>query len=533
MFPLNDCELYAIARAAAGLSWQDVPTGPVLRLMLMNLQPKDATSLLRLLGPELSTRVLTIDPSAPAPANPYRSVEAEPIFVPALPSEAQLDDVALQAAEMVGGWLKEILAWSTRRSPMTPPDFLTAGLVWTLGLAIARRCAVSLHKPIFPHLYVLWVAPTSLFKKTTGMDAIIDLVQAAMPHMLLPEENTPESFIGALGGKRPTNYDALSEYEKRLEDAGRTFAAQRGMLIDEASSLFGASKKDYMQGHTEMLMRLYDAPQRYTRNVRSEGKVVVYEASLCILGATTPVSLLRNISAQSWETGELARYVLLYPEHEMPYLTSVNGTDYKPPANLVKRLATLHTTLPMPPDPTSRLPEDQTAMQEPIVVYMTPEAHSAYNAYTKAVTYDLLRGTHTPDSRLHPNYARLHIQAAKVALSLAVMDWSEQGAAGAPQIQLGHWAQAQQIAETWRAAAHHLLDALNRGEDSRAEARIHDLLLSAADGLTLRDLTRKTGLRRKSIEDALRSLQEAGVIYAARQRRGERGPETILYRADP
>jgi DNA-binding transcriptional regulator GbsR (MarR family) len=55
-------------------------------------------------------------------------------------------------------------------------------------------------------------------------------------------------------------------------------------------------------------------------------------------------------------------------------------------------------------------------------------------------------------------------------------------------------------------------------------------LCGIPEGLTLRDLTRKTRLRRKSIEDALRSLQEAGIVTSTKQRRGERGPEATVFR---
>jgi hypothetical protein len=353
MSVLTDADLYAIARAAAGLSWQQVSVSPVVGLLLGNLQTQDATHLLRLFGAEVSGQVLHIDPSEPPPESPQpQHTEPEPVFVPPLPREARLSDRAIQAAEGVGSWLNDFTTWATRRSPMTPPLFLVSGGLWAVGLAVARRCAAPLHKPIYPHLYILWVALTSLFKKTTGMEAIYDLVNAAMPHMLLPEESTPEAFIAALGGKRPPNYDSLSPYEKKLEDTARVFAAQRGVLLDEASSLFGAARRDYMQGQAEMIMRLYDAPHRYTRNVRSEGKIVIYDASLCTLGATTPASLNRNISLQSWETGELARFALLYPDTDMPYDLG-NGLDnYAPSTGLVKRLAALHQALPQPPDPT-------------------------------------------------------------------------------------------------------------------------------------------------------------------------------------
>ncbi len=264
--------------------------------------------------------------------------------------------------------------------------------------------------------------------------------------------------------------------------------------------------------------------------VRKEGKIVVYDASLCILGATTPASLNRNISQQSWETGELARFVLLYPEGDMPYSPGSGLENYAPPPTLVSRLATLHHALPKPPDHSgaeSAAPASLLALQAQI----SPEASSAYRAYTRAVTYDLLRAPSKPDVRLHPNYARLHVQAAKAALCLAAIDWADTGAGGAPRITLDHWARAQHIAEGWRASAHRLIDALNRGEDSLTEARILEHLSLRPEGETLRDLTQRTGLRRKAIEDALRALMEAGLVGAERKRRGERGPEATLFRA--
>jgi DNA-binding transcriptional ArsR family regulator len=527
MSALTDADLHAIARATTGLPWTDIQVSPLVRQLLHNLHMKDSTHLLRLLGPEVSGQILKIDLTMPPP-EPAKVPDIERVRIPLLPPEAQLSDTALQAGEQVGRWLTDFSAWATRRSPMTPPLFLVAGGLWALGLAIARRCAAPLHKPIYPHLYVLWVAVTSLFKKTTGMEAIYDLFNAAMPHMLLPEESTPEAFIAALGGKKPPNYESLSPYEKKLEDTARIFAAQRGVLLDEASSLFGAIRRDYMQGHAEMIMRLYDAPHRYTRNLRSEGKIVIYEASLCILGATTPASLNRNIDAQSWETGELARFVLLYPDQEMPYNVGSGLEDYAPPADLVKRLAALHRALPKPPD-SLLMDGDKPPERHVLSALISKEAFAAYDAYTKAVTYDLLKAPDRPDARLHANYTRLHIQAVKVALSLAAIDWADAGGKGPLHITLGHWSQAQQIAERWRFSAHRLLDALNRGEDTLTETRILDHLASYAEGETLRDLTRRTGLRRKAIEEALRALIEAGLVREERRRRGERGPESTVY----
>jgi predicted transcriptional regulator len=75
------------------------------------------------------------------------------------------------------------------------------------------------------------------------------------------------------------------------------------------------------------------------------------------------------------------------------------------------------------------------------------------------------------------------------------------------------------------------MDALNRGDDSQTETRLLDTLITASNALTLRELTQCTGLRRKAIEEALRSLVDAGLVSVERRRRGERGPEATLFRA--
>ncbi|MCZ7545736.1 MAG: hypothetical protein M5R40_20450 [Anaerolineae bacterium] len=92
---------------------------------------------------------------------------------------------------------------------------VAAGGVFALGLAAARRCFLHLHEPIYPHLYVLWVAHSSIYKKTTGLAAIADLVRRVMPHMLLPEEMSPESFVNSLAGGKPENFDSLPPSSSR------------------------------------------------------------------------------------------------------------------------------------------------------------------------------------------------------------------------------------------------------------------------------------------------------------------------------
>ncbi|MHB8629271.1 MAG: ArsR/SmtB family transcription factor [Aggregatilineales bacterium] len=528
---LHNQDAYALARAVSGLSTEGLAVSPGIQLILnafTTKQPDDYRTLQRILreGGALD-QVLKLDPQAPqSPAIP----EEEPVTIPELPPEAHLSGDAIRAGAGVAGWLDEFMTWATARSPMTPHSFLQAGGIWTLGLAIARRCCVHLHAPIFPHLYILWIAPTSTFKKTTGMDAIADLVNTTMPHLLLPEESTPEAFVGALAGNKPSNYDSLSAYEKKIDDQGRSFAAQRGILIDEASSLIGATRKDYMQGLLEMILRLYDAPPRYTRNVRSEGKTVIREASLCILGATTPAALARSTNSSAWETGEFARYAMLFPDQDMPYDLGSSNTDvHRPPAGLVRRLGALHTLLPRPPEPVAS-DSSEPPKRDKLQTVIDTNAHAAYQTYARAVTYDLLRTKHPPDLRLQPNYARLHIQAVKIATALAAIDWADSGGKASIRITLGHWVRAQQMVEGWRASLHLLLSELDKGEEIVHQDKILTALEKANEGMSLRELSRGVRLSYKAIEATLKVLIDAGLVEERKRQNARGGPEAKVYR---
>jgi hypothetical protein len=56
-----------------------------------------------------------------------------------------------------------------------------------VGLAVARRCVL---RPgfgeVFPNPYYLWVAPTTYYHKSTGLNAITDMMRDTVPHLLLP-----------------------------------------------------------------------------------------------------------------------------------------------------------------------------------------------------------------------------------------------------------------------------------------------------------------------------------------------------------
>lgn len=425
------------------------------------------------------------------------------VDAPALPDAAQLSTSVERAAGSVGRWLSLYCEYASRVSPRTPAIFHESAGLWVGGLAIARRLCLRLaHGDIFPNLYVLWISLTTLFAKSTGLRILLDLVEDAVPHLLLSNEFTPEALLEELAGKEPTGLDDEPEAIRQLWLAGRDYAAQRGIVLDEASALFAGLRRDYLVGLSEMILRLYDGPRVYRRHTRAGGFAIARAAALSFIGATTPASLRRSEIAVAWQDGLLARFVLLTPEAEPRW--SQTNTRPAPPADLVSSLRKLSGELLLVPT--------WPALPEARVVILDAEAFAAWQRYDRALTFDLLTRSDKPDSRLWGNYGRFPTLALKVAMIVAALDWA-MGDEREPRVTLAHWARAQLITERWRESAHRLLETLSRNvEENGMEDRVIRLLAKAdSNGLTIREVYRVLHCTRNQMEPIFSGLVRDGL----------------------
>jgi hypothetical protein len=518
---INAVDAYVLKRALTGMKPDESVQASALVNALMASAPADGSKRFAYLSgivnadQALQSAVLAVDPAKP----PQK--QAAVVYVPELPPAARLKDAQRKAAEGACKWLDTFTAWAVKRSPLTPPAFLEAGAIWLLGLSIARRAYIQLeHERIFPHLYMLWVATTTRYAKSTGLNCIEHVANLCFPHMLMPHESTPEALVMNLSGRLPDNHAELKPFIRELLQEGSLYAGQRGLLIDEASSLLGAQKKDYMQGLMELLLKAYDAPNLQMRSTKSAGMVVMRNLGLSLLGATTPAAMSRYVGVESWETGQMARYALLFPDSLLPYPEGT-GDHYNPPLDVTSPLMHLHKLLPEPKD--ELLVDD---LSEPLGVLAEADAIKAYRAYARGL-HELVNGE--LDERLRGNYGRLATIAMKVALSLAMLDWSQQAAGNHPRILAIHWYRAQLITESWRASLHRLLQALNETKDTRFIDRIAVLLRYSPSGLTIRDMARSTGIPVRDIHGSLEVLIDSGEVEAYTQK-ADTGPSTTVYK---
>jgi hypothetical protein len=334
--------------------------------------------------------------------------------------------------------------------------------------------------------------------------------------MLMPQPGSPENFMSMLGGVLPPNFADIPQQDRARLEKGNRYAAQRGLLRDELSGLFKSMGRDYMAGLKELIMTLYDCPAYLDSNTNNKGLVVIRDAALSILGAATPAELATALSTSDWYNGNLARFGLLTPEPD--YGERPAPKDSQSPTDLAARLKRLHERLPEPPLPDA-LGEKKTA-----------EAWSlAADFWTACHIYEqALRAMTAPnaalDDRLRAIYGRLHVQAIKVAILLAALDWAEgDSAEPRPRVRAAHWYRAQQIVEDWRASAHRLLADLGENEEGRLEARVLGLLKTCGGSATVRDIYRALRSPRKPVLETLKALEDDSRVIRVQDAYSGRG----------
>jgi len=507
-----------LAGLLATLDWQKNPDH---RLILQNLVSTQSGML---------EQVMKADPKGKPPVD---EPICDELYVPTLPKAAQLSDSLITAASGVGRFQRDCAGWLARKSPMTPRIFLESAPLWAVGLAIARRCVLRLSfDDIYPNLYVLWVAPTTYYHKSTGLKAITKLVSSTLQHLLMPETTTPEMLVAKLAGQKPSNYDQLLPSEKKLEDAAMRYAGQRGLSIDEASKIL--IPKKYMEGHAEALMQLFDAPDRMERELRGDGKLIVYNPALSLIGATTPAMLSRYLTDSEWESGLMARIIPLTPtEKEVKYVVSTYSPELTETMETLKaRLTRIHNAFPTPPDWEVLYGSSEPVRLKTIDALLEPTVMNHFNAYSEAM-HELTDPRRGLDERLRGNYGRLPVLAIKLALILTAMDWVEDGAKDQPRISEGHWARAQMLSEEYRASAHRLLADLNVSQDVKNEQKILDFIArtQGTKPPTKREIHRGAGIKnRKDAHSAVEALIESGVIVDVERRSNGAGRPTTAYK---
>lgn len=193
------------------------------------------------------------------------------------------------------GWLGTYVLYA-RRLTDAPIAFHVAGGLAAMAGAIGSN--VYWHgggsREQWPNLYILLLAPSGVFRKSTSVDLPTYPLANAVPGIILDREFSPEQFIRNLAD-HPTSVLKESEFGSLLE----------------------RMKSSYMQGMKQRLTDLFDCQDSYDRVIRGpDGKgerIRIMRPALTILAASTLDWLVESLTETDMRSGFMPRFLFIAP----------------------------------------------------------------------------------------------------------------------------------------------------------------------------------------------------------------------------
>jgi hypothetical protein len=457
-------------------------------------------------------------PGAPFPIEAY---------MPELPKVARLSTEEEGLAETAGRWVNDFVSFALRASPMTPSLFHQSFALCLLSTAIARRVNIQVGKQcIYPNLYMLIVAQSTLYAKTTGLEVALDLLDmAGLASLTLPTGVTPQSLITELTNRTPPTFNDWNQDDKNDWQKERQFAAQRAWLMDEAAGLLDLFKQKNTADLLTLILKLYNCPNKLPASTIGRGRETVRYAYLTICGPTTPAAMRTHLkNPDLWGNGLFARFLLVTPDS--PPVRAFYPEAISIPVELAKHLNALaFTRLPMPIENALG-----TTHAPPAIKAIIPDqVWKRWDAYHEGI-WELLTKKKVPE-KLSSIYGRFATTAAKIAMLLAASDWVEEGEEQSLTIQPVHWMRAQMITEQYRASFHRLMEEISvpsADEDQELANKVLDRIGSSNRNSRrelAQDFNMKAGFQRDRLEKVVDQLTRDGYILE-KEVKGKRGPST-------
>jgi Protein of unknown function (DUF3987) len=332
-----------------------------------------------------------------------------------------------------------------------------------------------------------------------------------------------------------------SRIKRRLAMSG-----QRGWYYNEFGKFVKSMLKpnSIMADFNELLLVMDDCEDQFEYATQIRGTEVIDRPYLSLLGSMTPSSIRDHVQAgaESWTDGFNARFVFVAPPREEAALNAPFGLHEVPlPYDLIRQLKAWSDRLGIPTielEPVRNKQGKETGKYKKIYsrelqetpIRLSDETYEAWKSYRSALKDIHMKFNHDD---LDASYGRLPIKALRVAGLVASFENS-------PQIEIQHWAIAQEVAERWRGSLHQMYLQINMPNDAPT---IEDKILDTIAELkekdikegkslpmalpTTRDIGRKLHASTRDLEPYLLSLVRNGAIKKIKV--GERSKETFRY----
>lgn len=455
--------------------------------------------------------------------------DAFPLFnnMPELPKVARLTQAEEEDAKQAGTFIDDYVKFGMKDAPMSPPLFHLTYALAILSTAIARRVYVSTGtNSIYPNLYIMLSAPSTLYTKTTGYRSAMKILDAAgLSHLRLPDGVTPQSLITELSNRPQDNFKDWAQDDKDEWQKEKLFAGQRAWWIDEAASLLSQFQQKHLAELLPIVLRLYDCDAKIKVSTQIRGRETVRNAYLTFCGPTTPAALRPHLKMPDyWTNGLFARFLLVAPDTAPVRIFYPSSLAV--PAELAKHINQLAF---------DRLETPQENVLGPTLAPPSTEAKiprdvwKRWDKYHEAM-FELIQKKAVPE-KLSACYGRLHEKAIKIAMLLAASDWAKMAKGNRLVIQPVHWSRAQGITEGYRASLHRIIEDASMPVETEDDELIEKIIGRVKSGRrnSRRELTQdlhvRAGIQRQRFDLILDQLLRDEVLVEQEVSKS-RGPAT-------
>jgi len=363
----------------------------------------------------------------------------------------------------------------TREFSESPPKFHMFTLFATVAAIVGRgRYIVQGEDTIYPNVYLLVVALSSLFKKTSA----ISLLKKWLSRL----QCLADRFIGQIGSP-----EGLFGAFRDNGGLAVAFYSELGLLLSQTAG------KKYMGETLEMINDLYDCPDFYNKRLAG-GLHRAEKVCFNLVGASQLDSLTKYVRESDLLSGFLPRFAVVFSDELQPHI--VRRPPPNPPlqAKILKGLNAIRL-----------------ASKSPEVMELTPEAWKAFEAWAMAHHGDAL----IAPPQLKPMYGRLESHALKFSIiinltrdpeSLDIDQVSTQAACSCADFCLNGYRRL-------------VMEELTFTANERQLKRVSDVVKGAGE-ISYRDLTRYTKFKARDLEEFTKMLRVMGKIEICTGPRG-------------
>ena len=199
------------------------------------------------------------------------------------------------------GFLRDYVDYAETLTDAPRIFHLFSGLSAMAG-AVRRRAWVQGFggRPLYPNLWAVLLAPSSVFRKTTALNISRDLMaDSGVP--ILPEDFSREMLVEVLAG-----------------------TPQGSFVWSEFGSAIAQFDREYMSGIKDMLADMYDCPSSYRRLLKS-GTFEVENPCISILGATNIDWMVDKQNTKNDLRGGFLARCLFVPYHSKDFEMETPG----------------------------------------------------------------------------------------------------------------------------------------------------------------------------------------------------------------